>query len=73
VTAQPRLPGTLPAPEAAWKAHADAVHHEREAEKAIDGLKDALRAAREALKQAQKDRRTAEDDLAAIEAGRRPG
>jgi len=71
--AQPRLPGTLPAPAAARKAHRAAVAREREAQTAVDNLKSAMRSAREALKLATKERQTAEDDLDAIDEGRRPG
>jgi hypothetical protein len=73
VATQPRLPGTLPSPAAARRAHADAVHVVRLARQKIDALKAAMREAREALKLAEKARDTAEDDLDAIDAGRRPG
>lgn len=69
---QPRLPGTLPTPAAARKAHKQAVARVRLAEQQIATLKSAMREAREALKLAEKERRTAEDDLDAIEEGRRP-
>ncbi len=69
---QPRLPGTLPAPAIARKNHADAVKRVRMAEEAMDNLKAAMREARAAVKLAEKARRAAEDDLDAIDAGRRP-
>lgn len=70
---QPRLPGTLPAPAVARKNHAQAVHKERQALEAIETLRAAMREARAALKLAADERRRAEDDLDAIDAGRRPG
>jgi hypothetical protein len=70
--AQARLPGTLPTPAAARKAHKAAVAKCREAETIVDNMRSALRSAREALKLATKERVAAEDDLDAIEDGRRP-
>lgn len=70
---QARLPGTLPTPALARKAHAQAVFTERRALEQIEGLAAAMREARAALKLAAKARQTAEDDLDAIDAGRRPG
>jgi hypothetical protein len=70
---QPRLPGTLPAPAQARKAHAQAVQTERLALQKVEALRAAIREAREAVKLAAKARQTAEDDLDAIDAGRRPG
>lgn len=69
---QPRLPGTLPTPAVARKAHKAAVKKVREAESIVDNMRSAMRSAREALKLANKERATAEDDLDAIEEGRRP-
>lgn len=71
--AQARLPGTLPSPEEARRAHKEAVARERQAEKMIADFKDAMREARAGLAMARKARMVAEDDLDAIEAGRRPG
>lgn len=71
--AQPRLPGTLPSPEQARKNHKAAVKAEREAERTFEIHKEASRALRAALKDAQKQRQSAEDDLDAIEEGRRAG
>jgi hypothetical protein len=70
---QPRLPGTLPTPAAARKAHAQTVRTVREIHARIETLKAAMREAREALRIADKAREAAEDDLDAIDAGRRPG
>lgn len=70
--AQPRLPGTLPVPAVARKAHKDAVAKVRTAEGHVDTLKGAMREARAALRLAEAERRAAEDDLDAIEEGRRP-
>ena len=70
---QPRLPGTLPTPAGARKAHKAAVAKEREAQQTVDNLKSAMKSARETLALAAKERRTAEDDLDAIDEGRRPG
>jgi hypothetical protein len=70
---QPKLPGTLPSPAIARKAHRDAVAKVREAEAHIENLKSAMRAARDARKLAEGQRRAAEDDLDAIDEGRRPG
>lgn len=70
---QPRLPGTLPSPAAARKAHAASVAKEREALAAVENLRAAMREAREAVKLATAERQRAEDDLDAIDAGRRPG
>lgn len=70
---QPRLPGTLPSPVEARKAHARAVLTERHALQKVEALKAALREARGAVQLAAKARQTAEDDLDAIDAGRRPG
>lgn len=69
---QPRLVGTLPAPAEARKNHKLAVARVRAAEEIVDNLKDAMREARAALRKADKERRAAEDDLDAIEEGRRP-
>lgn len=69
---QPRLPGTLPAPAVARKNHAAAVAKVRTAESQIENLRAAMREARAALKLAERERRAAEDDLDAIDAGRRP-
>lgn len=69
--AQHRLPGTLPAPEEARRQHKNAVAKVRIAEGHIEDLKDALKEARAALRSAERERRTAEDDLDAIEEGRR--
>lgn len=71
--AQARLPGTLPSPEEARKRHKEAVGREREAERMVSDLKDAMKEARAAITMARKARQAAEDDLDAIEAGRRPG
>ena len=71
--AQIRLAGTLPAPEEARKHHKAAVAKERAAEKIVGNLKDALREANAALRRAQAERRGTEEDLDAIEEGRRPG
>lgn len=71
--AQPRLPGTLPSPAEARKAHREACKAERMCEEEIEGLQEGIRSARLALKAARKARRTAEDDLDAIDEGRRPG
>jgi len=70
---QVRLAGTLPAPEEARRHHKLAVAKERQAEKIVANLKDALREANAALRRAQAERRTTEEDLDAIEEGRRPG
>lgn len=69
---QPRLPGTLPTPAGARQAHARAVRTEREINARIETLKAAMREARGALATAAKARQTAEDDLDAIDQGRRP-
>jgi ribosome recycling factor len=70
--AQFRLAGTLPSPEEARRHHKVAVAKERAAEKIVANLKDAMREASAALKRAQAERRTTEEDLDAIEEGRRP-
>lgn len=70
---QPRLPGTLPSPAQARKAHADAVRTERQALQQLAGAMSVVRDCRAAVKEAQARRQTAEDDLDAIDAGRRPG
>jgi hypothetical protein len=70
--AQPRLPGTLPSPEQARKNHKSAVAVEREAEKNLALWKESGRVHREALKEARERRQAAEDDMEAIEEGRRP-
>lgn len=69
---QPKLPGTLPAPATARKNHAEAVKREREALRAVENLRDAMREARKAVKLAAAERARTEDDLDAIDAGRRP-
>jgi hypothetical protein len=70
---QPRLPGTLPAPAVARKAHREAVGKVRQAEEQIANLRSAMKAARDGLRLAERQRRAAEDDLDAIDEGRRPG
>lgn len=70
---QPKLPGTLPSPEQARKAHKLAVARVRQAEEQIAAVKERLREARAAWKLADAARRAAEDDMDAIEEGRRPG
>lgn len=72
MAAQGRLPGTLPSPEQARRNHKVAVKAEREAQRAFDLHKEASRNLREALKDAKAQRQAAEDDLDAIEEGRRP-
>jgi uncharacterized protein with von Willebrand factor type A (vWA) domain len=72
VATQPRLTGTLPSPEAARKQHKVAVAKERTAQGFVDNCSAALREAKAALKKAQAERRAAEDDLDAVEEGRRP-
>lgn len=72
VATQVRLPGTLPTSAAARRAHARAVATEREIIVRIETLRAAMREARSALGIAQKARQTAEDDLDAIDQGRRP-
>jgi multidrug resistance efflux pump len=57
----------------ARKNHRDAVAREREAETQIDNLRAAMREARAGLKLARAGRQAAEDDLDAIDEGRRPG
>jgi len=49
------------------------VAREREARQIVDNMKSAMKSAREALQLAEKERRAAEDDLDAIDDGRRPG
>lgn len=66
--AQPRLPGTLPAPAVARKQHKEAVKAERECKATVDQLAEALRDARKALKKASEMRQRTEDDLDAVEA-----
>lgn len=69
---QPRLPGTLPSPPEARKNHARAVHHERQIQDQIATLAEGMRDLRKELKKAQEARRRTEDDLDAIDEGRRP-
>lgn len=69
---QPRLPGTLPTPAAARATHKRAVAAERGALETYENMRAALREARAALKKCQENRRSAEDDLDAVEEGRRP-
>lgn len=69
---QPRLAGTLPSPEVARKNHKTAVAMERTAKAKVDELSAALREMRAELRKATRARETAEDDLDAIEEGRRP-
>lgn len=69
--AQPRLPGTLPAPAVARRQHKEAVHAERQAQGTVDTLAESLRDARKALKKASEVRKRCEDDLDAIEANDR--
>lgn len=73
MSTQPKLPGTLPSPAAARRAHAAAVKKVRIAEEQVEALKSAMKEARAALRLAEKERRAAEDDLDAIDEGRRPG
>lgn len=70
--AQPRLPGTLPSPAEARKNHRATVAAERAAQATVDELRAALADAKRALKKAGTARQTAEDDLDAIDEGRRP-
>jgi hypothetical protein len=65
---QQRLSGTLPAPPVARKNHKLAVSAEREAQRTVDGLRDALSDARKLLKKATAERQRTEDDLDAVEA-----
>lgn len=69
---QPRLPHTLPTPAAARAAHKKAVAAERLALETCENMRAAYREAKAALKKCQEMRRTAEDDLDAVEEGRRP-
>jgi hypothetical protein len=70
--AQARIPGMLPSPEDARRRHKAAVKAEREAEKNLGLWKESGKVHRDALKTARAHRLSAEDDLDAIEEGRRP-
>ncbi|HEX3063170.1 MAG TPA: hypothetical protein VHP55_10860, partial [Usitatibacter sp.] len=61
MTAQSRLPGTLPAPAVARKQHKEAVRAERDAQHTVDQLRDAMKDARAALKKATAIRQRTED------------
>jgi hypothetical protein len=69
---QARLPGSMPSPHQARKNHKLAVAKERQAADMVDSAKAALGEAKAALKAAVAERQRCEDDMDAIEAGRRP-
>lgn len=69
---QPRLPGTMPSPAEARKRHRLSVASERQAIDMEAAARAALREAVKARKEAEAARRSAEDDLDAIDEGRRP-
>lgn len=69
---QPRLPGTLPTPAEARRAQRKAIDKERDLESKIETLRESLKDLRRALGDARAERRRCDDDLAAIEDGRRP-
>ena len=69
---QPRLAGTLPSPEEARRRHKVAVKAVRVLEDDNEVAAESLKELRAALKKARAMLRSAEDDLDAIEEGRRP-
>jgi hypothetical protein len=69
---QARLPGTLPSPESARKSHAEAVKEERRVRKILKELRETMVEIKAELTAAEKKRVNAEDDLDAIDEGRRP-
>ncbi len=69
--AQPKLPGTTPPPEEARRRHKVAVKTVRDLEDRIEISAAAVKDLKAELKKANKILRSAEDDLDAIEDGKR--